>query len=318
MPVVLAVPESDSLRVTVTVLDSVELTGVVPMPAPDWQVAYTSEGHPYLQSVFAPNGVFYGRTESGPFYPGMPIYGAGRGHLREQAFSRVELHPFQYEPATGVLKVFTRLRIVVEHTQSRGARTCDVGPFTGTAASTLLGYDRMPEAGGRRGGRDGPGVVTWAADYATCLGSQPDYLIIYDNVICPTLADTLTHEGKKWLGRLANKRAWYDGFNVALLPVTELFGTGERDEKIRSTIHDLYHNGTAAHMGDGHVGFVLLVGETQAEITSNTITEAHNYGIKLVADHGSNVAGNDITLRVQAGLGQYSAGVYLTSAVSPA
>ncbi len=273
VPVVVAVPESDSLQVRVTVLDSVELTDILPLSAPEWEVEYSPEGHPYLTPMFAPDETFYGRTESGPFYPGTPIYGAGRGHLRDQAFSRVELHPFQYEPGTGVLKILTRVRISIDHAQSRGARTCDLGPFAGVAASVLLGYDQRSDAGGSRGGRDGPGTVEWVSSYAACLAAEPDYLIIYDDAdsLCPTWADTTTHEGKRWLGRLATKRAEYNGFNVALLPVSELIGIGGRDEQIRATITDLYENGTAGHMGDGHLGFVLLVGDAKAGQTGTGI-----------------------------------------------
>ncbi|MBC8450805.1 hypothetical protein H8D73_01175, partial [bacterium] len=268
VPIVVAIPESDSITVTVTVLDSVEITGLIPMPAPGYEIAYMEGGIPYLRSIFVVDESFYGRSEGGPYYPGSPMYGAGQGHLRAQAFSRVEIRPFQYEPSSQVLKVLTRIRVTIEHAQSRGPRVCDVGPLTGVAAAALLGYDREPLPGGARGGGGRSGNVSWCDDYNGCFNALADYLIIYDDGICPTSADTLTHDGKKWLGRLANKRSTYDGFSVALLPVSGLSGTGALDDQIKELITALYESETAANMADGRLGFVLLVGDARDDSTN--------------------------------------------------
>ncbi len=291
VPIVVAIPESDSIIVTLTVLDSVEITGVIPLPAPGYEIAYLEGGIPYLRSVFVVDESFYGRAEGGPYYPGSPVYGAGQGHLRAQAFSRVEIRPFQYEPASQVLKVLTRMRVTIEHAQSRGPRVCDVGPLTGVAAAALLGYDREPIPGARGGGGRS-GNVTWCDDDNGCIDAAADYLIIYDDdeAICPTSADTLTHDGKKWLGRLANKRAIYDGFSVALLPVSGLPAPGDPlDDRIKGLITDLYESQTAANMGDGRLGFVLLVGDAYDDDQSAGIP-MHNIPHFFGHAHGDHVS----------------------------
>ncbi|MCX6666594.1 MAG: C25 family cysteine peptidase [Euryarchaeota archaeon] len=64
------------------------------------------------------------------------------------------------------------------------------------------------------------------------------------------------------LNKLAHWRAEYNGFDVAVVNVNDPFIGGNNDSNIRTFISDVYHNWSAPHMTDGHVGYILLVGDT--------------------------------------------------------
>ncbi|MCX6666416.1 MAG: C25 family cysteine peptidase, partial [Euryarchaeota archaeon] len=64
------------------------------------------------------------------------------------------------------------------------------------------------------------------------------------------------------LNKLAHWRAAYNGFDIAVVNVNDSFIGGNNDSNIRAFISYVYHNWSAPHMTDGHVGYILLVGDT--------------------------------------------------------
>ncbi|MGB5051272.1 MAG: C25 family cysteine peptidase [Caldilineaceae bacterium] len=69
----------------------------------------------YVEQPVAPDALAYGKNE---FLPATPVRITENGQMGRLQFVRVEITPFQYNPATGVLIHFSQLQVRVSHSGS--------------------------------------------------------------------------------------------------------------------------------------------------------------------------------------------------------
>lgn len=192
-------------------------------------------------------------------------------HARGQALARVEIYPVNYNPKKRAISYPREIRLRLKPVNARGVIAVNTGPFQSALSAVVPNL-----AGGVTGAGPAPsekrivqsaGQVCWcdspddnwdaAADYisANCAA---DYLIIVADELLTDAADSALVE------QLANKRADFNGFNVAIARMGQIDSTPDNSETpslIRNLVESLYDGETAGHMEDGRLGFLLLLGD---------------------------------------------------------
>jgi len=283
----IAVPDClGGITYSVRITDSQTLPGYMLYPVPDYQL--NSEG--MWEEVFTVNPLAY---LPNAFTPGSDYAVAETGAFRNQKFVTLNIHPFQFNPATGDLQVATEMEVTLTFHQPLTDVNAQLGPFSKSAAATFLNYEgsgngfmQYDKAFEKPGFV--PGKVKWItithpaqADTLSC-----DYLIV-------TVPEFFNSQNAD-LQRLAEHRAWYNGYDVAIVNVAHIFSDSvgfyyegpqysyipfdkyKDEQRIRTFIRRVYEGQNAPHIGDGHLAFVLLVGDYD-EVTG---------GIPGATEHG--------------------------------
>ncbi|MBD3348078.1 MAG: T9SS type A sorting domain-containing protein [Candidatus Eisenbacteria bacterium] len=180
-------------------------------------------------------------------------------------------------PATG----FRSVDFELTFEGSSGRASLPTGPFSRVCARAIANYDIQAEDSGAwtptyRPARSGStGSVTYCQSVADCAQNGIDMLFIVAEQLAsaPSLAAYAAHH------------AGYFGLNVGILDAGDL--PELTPEAIRQFIQDVYDTQSAEHFGDGHLGFVLLVGDAYADDNeTNMIPAYYGYGgTESASDH---------------------------------
>jgi hypothetical protein len=155
--------------------------------------------------------------------------------------------------------------------QARGDVCVDAGPLTGLCSRTLVGYGVAPSFDLP----SGPGTVTRCQNLYECMDAKVDILLLCGHAVWESpYVDSL---GTLWAERM--------GLNVALIDVNNV--SAYSPVEIRDFIEDLYKLACAEHFGDGHLGFVVLLGDAyEDDNVTKMVPEYDGYGWKAEAsDH---------------------------------
>ena len=248
----LAVPRGCDVDVSVASSDTLVFSDCIVYPVEEIVTRYTDEGWPYLDTEFSKDSQAYSR---GGNYPDSTASAESGGSFRGQGVLPMALYPVRFDASKSEIYACPDMLVTIELTGGSGSFSEDVGPFGGIAERLLLCYAGKGHIALRGPAGDGDwGVQT---SVAACEELKTDYLMIVEGSLmeCPALE------------RLAQHRASYDGFNVAIVSdatVISHHGQGEiSDEAIKNFIQSLYETGSAEHVGDGKLAYVLLVGDAQ-------------------------------------------------------
>ncbi len=210
------------------------------------------------------------------------------GYLRGQRLASVLVSPARYNALRRELDVTTDMELIVTVEDATGDEIKDVGPLQNVLKGTVLNADawRSTTTGNAISGR-GRRVISAAGQVCWCSGSNwqdaaasaiscgADYLIIVsDSLIASTMVDTL-----------AIRRAEHNGFNVAIVQMSQIDAepdTATTPTYIRALIDSVYSAQSAVHMGDGRLGFVLLLGDAYDPNRSVLIPSYYGYADSLV------------------------------------
>ena len=201
-------------------------------------VKYSSDGTVY-EAFYSTNS----------FYPQKVANISFSGYLRAQRLIQLELHPIRYNPRLGELMCYSFLRVQLIYGGGIGT---GAGVYSPTSLVKVLkhefaNYAKMAPSVLREGNVSYPD--NFMANY------KADYIIIAPELFYNSDA----------LQRLANWRAHYSGLDVAVASTTKIYDnfSGALDESIRSFIQYVYDFWDAEHIPDGHVGYILLVGDVE-------------------------------------------------------
>jgi len=267
----IAIPKCNGVNYTVQIISSQTLSDYRIYPVPD--LLPNSNGG--LDEVFTVNSIAYLQNF---FIPKEDYLILETGAMRNQHFVSLELHPLRYNPASGQLLVITQIEITLTFDNPTTDVNVPTGIFNNVATHSFLNYqnqgikasinDKAFEKSGFQLGN-----VQWMrfTDTLAIRNLTADYLMICANAFFPedTPHDTIL--------RLANHRAFYNGFDVMILNVEDILSAGFyyegnpypngnpnqylQEQLIRTCIRTIYETGTATHTYDGHLGYVLLVGD---------------------------------------------------------
>lgn len=199
---------------------------------------------------------------------------------------RVALYPVQFNPAKKTLKVFSDFQISVSFSNPTSPVNKELGIFRNMMHHVAINYELSGISASSKGffipsgnqlnkkNMVTSGSVNRVTNLDLLVDPNPmsvDYLVI-------------THQSlfnSTNLTSLANHRSSNNKFDVVIVKVDDIYNnpkypssTTTRYISIRDFIGDVYANGTANHTYDGHLGYIVLVGDALQDDNSTKMVPA--------------------------------------------
>jgi len=266
----IAVPVCTQVNYFVQVVTSQTLNNYLIYPAPELQL----DSIGMLQEIFTINPSAY---QQNTFVPAQNYIVTETGALRNQQFVVLEIYPIFFNPVSEQLEVVTEMEITLTFVNPTTDVNVQTGIFNKVAASTFINYvdngiSALINDRAYLQPNFTPGIVTYyyLTDTIQACNIVADYLIIAD----PQLL-TFPFQNSEII-RLANHRAYYNGFDVAVVTVNQILALDFivenpnpiyiNEQKIRTFIRRVYEGKNAHHMLDSLLAYVLLVGDYENDI----------------------------------------------------
>jgi flagellar hook assembly protein FlgD len=210
------------------------------------------------------------RYQAGVSYPQSGGRVANVGLMRGQQIVIVELYPVHYNAMAREARVASSLAVTLTPVRPTGPLFVNGGPMQDVLDVVLTnssGYDKsLTIKDPHRTG--GPGTVNWCtgASISAVADSVSDCAADYLIIAAQEL--TTTNARRDLITDIANRRATYNGFNVAIVAMQFIDASvtstpADTPTKIRDLIQQVYESESAAHMGDQKLGYVLLLGDAR-------------------------------------------------------
>ena len=199
--------------------------------------------------------------------------------IREQTVAVVAIDADAVRSELTRLGVAGDIEIVVVPEGAQGPTSRNAGPFTGACERAILNYDasgdespswQPPTSAEKR-----RATVTYCNSVEDCASAGIDLLLV--------VADELHYSPV--LQAFAYHHASYLGLNVGVVGTSALSALTAED--LHAFIQGVYETQSAAHFGDGHLGFVVLVGDAYADdnVTVMIPTFDGYGGTEVASDH---------------------------------
>ena len=133
----IAIPECDSVVLTVNITGQTDFSNYNIYPAPDYEEVQNPDGTVYLQEVFTKNEAVYAQNV---YLPGMNAEIVSTGYLRDQKYAEVFLYPIQFNPITKHIIFYTNYEIIIDFINPSTAVNVNTGIFNNVASTTMLNY----------------------------------------------------------------------------------------------------------------------------------------------------------------------------------
>ena len=227
-----AIPDCIGYELVVTTSHETFMDGVTVSPAPDHRVRRDGSLE-YVEDVFTLDSSFYAEDA---LYPETRAEVVDEGWIRDQRYVILELHPIQYNPARGTLNCVSSIDVELVFEGPAVSNTRGLGPMEPIAVAALHNYDGVGlwDSPMKRSSRADT-VWAWCSSVAACESLGTDYLMIIEDGLLDTTG------GCPHAEELAEKKAWYDGFNVAIVKASDISGSIS-PTPIRSFIKSLYRD----------------------------------------------------------------------------
>jgi len=267
----LAIPNGVDLSLKIIETSNETSTGeiVAPLPEPTFQTQ--ADGSITAQFVYDPDETCYARDA---FYPTEVARITAIQNIRDQRIVRIEFYPFRYNPTSKTLCTYSSITVRLVYSFPATIEIVPVGPLDEVLPSLLLnGNDTSnltqfstsnPKGSGSGSSPTPPSGVSYPINPYDSNNSA-DYLIITaDPFYAAALYDFDHGTTYDPLNNLAFWRAEHNGFDVAVVNIEDIAHPGPPDEDLKNFITYVYENWSSAHMSDRHVGYILLVGDTES------------------------------------------------------
>ncbi len=169
--IMLGIPPKAAWQVQLESTDRILLEGPYrPLPGLAVHAAREGDGATRYEETRTPDGRIYGAVA---WYPAEVVEVSGSGYLRDQRFLSLRVHPVRYNPATGQLEWYRRMRVRVALTGA-DLTACDGeqdGYFEPVLRATILNYEQAKVWRSRE-----PSTV--AAQAGPICGIGPQYKVI--------------------------------------------------------------------------------------------------------------------------------------------
>ena len=258
----IAVPECQSIEIEYDVRSSSEIKEVDIHPHP----TIVESGGPDDQVIYEYNESVYSADEN---FPGGIAKIAQTGYLRDQRLAVVEISPIQFNPVRKQITVLNEIKIKLKTIGPSGETVANVGPMSNVVNNFVA---NVRETGGSLSSAgnslqfssSNSGDIKWCSgsSVSTVINSVAafgaDYLLIVAEELATSAADS------SLVNNLAEHRANHNGFNVAIVRMDQIdtsLDVTTSPDSIRAVIKGIYESETAPHMGDGKLGYVLLLGD---------------------------------------------------------
>ncbi|NIA12386.1 MAG: hypothetical protein GWP10_22385, partial [Nitrospiraceae bacterium] len=284
----IAVPDCDDVNITVTPSNKIQFSNYSVIPAPRYEKQDWPDGSHSLIPIYEEDASIYASDVEFPGKYGEII---GTGYVRAQKVVGVTLYPIQFSPVQKALTVFTDFQISLSFSSPTSPVNKELGIFRNMMHHVAINYELSGISASTReiypinANKLGKGsMATGSVNRVTNLNlltdhTNPmpvDYLIVTHSSLFNS-----TH-----LTSLANHRANHNGYDVVIVHVDDVDGPHNNDciyefyprannyESIRDFIADVYANGAANHTYDGHLGYIVLVGDAFLDDNSTEMVPA--------------------------------------------
>ncbi len=135
LPEKIAIPECDSITITVSYFNPDTVTSIEVYPVP--QIINDSIGYDeefYMDSSFYENQSVYPTDD----------YDSETSKMRRQNISSIELYPFVYDVSQNRLRVFAHINIRLDFHNPQSSICMDAGPMNNICRSILLNSAHLP------------------------------------------------------------------------------------------------------------------------------------------------------------------------------
>jgi len=259
--------------------------------------------YPVPEIVLDQNGTlveqfaFNARTYAQPYVAEPVAVTISEGALRAQRYVEVTVQPIEFCPVTRQLSVINRVEVTLIFDKSTSDIRQNVGIFNKVATKAFINYEdngmsAMVNDKAFEREEFTPGNVQWInlTDTAQACQIEADYLII-------TVPEFFTpNNPNSQLARLANHRSYYNGYDVAILNVEDIFSDAvgfyweeqdkpipqyqyKKEQRMRTFIRRVFEGKNALHTGDSCLAFVLLVGDNSGENNEEGMPVGREHGI---------------------------------------
>ncbi|NQV19721.1 MAG: right-handed parallel beta-helix repeat-containing protein [Armatimonadetes bacterium] len=261
----IAIPECDDVNLSINVTNDMYFDNYYIYPAPDYEQIQNPDQTVYMAEVFAKDETAYNINQ---FFPEVTAEIKEIGYLREQKIAEVWIYPVQFNPVTQQLKANTNYEIELSFDNPISDVNLNTGIFNNVSSSSLLNYVSSGISASVNVRAETSGNVEWLIIDDTSGLITADYIII----TADEFFDINNHNPD--IEALANHRAAYNGFDVAIVNVEDVMNVYpgdpphpdyDNEQKIRNFVKSVYENGTANHTLDGKLAYVLLIGDTKEE-----------------------------------------------------
>ncbi|MCX6150068.1 MAG: C25 family cysteine peptidase [Ignavibacteriales bacterium] len=296
----IAIPDCNDISISVIPSDQKEFKNYNIVPAPRYEKKKWQDGSDFQEEIFDEDKTVYSSSSDFPGKYGEIIE---TGYCRDQKVARIAIYPVQFNPVGKAIKVFTNFYISVSFTNPTSAVNKELGIFRNMMHHAALNYELSGLSASSTGkevneiisniglNKNTPasvtsGSVTRVTNLSTLVGSLAipvDYLII-------------THSSlfnSSYLTTLANWRRDHNSYDVVICQV-DAAGTNNdiydfedtpghikypststtRYISIRDFIQDVYLNGKANNTGNGHLGYICLVGDALDDLNTTVMLPA--------------------------------------------
>ncbi|MFQ5576316.1 MAG: C25 family cysteine peptidase [Anaerolineae bacterium] len=145
--VALGIPSAKGVAVEVLEAESQILPGYRLPPAPGWQASTAAADGPVIGEMAHTAAPSPARYAADAFFPPTPVEIGGAGLMRGQAVAQVQFYPVQYNPLTGDVRFFRRLRVKVTweppSSPASGASVGAAPAFEPLLRETLFNYSSL-------------------------------------------------------------------------------------------------------------------------------------------------------------------------------
>ncbi len=267
----IAIPDCDNVTISVTPSNELQFANYNIPPTPRYDKKQLPDGSDDLVPVFEEDKSVYSGSSD---FPGKFGEITEVGYVRGQKVARIAIYPIQFNPAGKMIKAYTNFSVTLSFVNPKSPVNKELGIFRNMMHHAALNYELNGVSASTKitNGVQSNSLskastvntvqssVTRVTDLSTLVGTNAipvDYLII-------TVSSLFNSSS---LTTLANHRMSYNGYDVAIVNVNDVYidskynSSGINYEEIRDFIADIYANGKANRTGDGHLGYICLVGD---------------------------------------------------------
>ncbi len=263
----IAIPECDSVALSVNVTNSTTMQNYNIYPAPALVEVTNPDSSVTLEEEFSYDTVAYSTNQ---YYPQVNAEIYSIGYFRDQKYAEVFIYPVQFNPVTEEIYVNKEYEVTLTFINPSSAVNVNVGIFNNIATNTMLNYASTGISATINDNVSNNGSVQWITltDPSQASTIVADYLII-----CSAPFFEPTNPDSEVL-HIANHRATYNGFDVAILNANNIISDelgfyyenfpepdNKEEQRIRTCIRMIYEGENAQNTYDGKIGYALLIGD---------------------------------------------------------
>ena len=253
-----AIPECDSIGISISMLDSIKFNDFNIYPAPEYVLDTTPEGYEYYREVFTYDDTAYSTDE---YFNDTIGELTDQGAIRAQKVIRVLLYPVKFNPVTEEIKAFSEMNVTLTFNNPTDSINKNVGIFNEVVGNSLINYESngLNASVSCGAGLENAGSVNWVSSFPNdYIEIDCDYLIItHDSLIKNQVAIDV-------INSLATHRSEFNGFDVAIVKMGDIeqqISGEDWTEKIYNLIKNTYDSGYANNTYDGKLAYVNLFGD---------------------------------------------------------